>query len=100
MVEPQYPSIAISASLFCSGVPICHRSKAKLGPLENIQTAGLAPSTSSATAHCRLRGASMPPSSAGSSKRHHSASLKYARKDFLKLSGIVTEFVSGSKTGG
>ena len=50
-------------------------------------------------AQCSDRGASVPPSSAGSSRRNHSASMN-AWKDFLNASGIVTECVAGSKTGG
>ena len=38
-------------------------------------TAGLEPSTSSATAHRRLGGTTVPPSSSGRSIRHHSASM-------------------------
>jgi hypothetical protein len=74
MVAVHRRSIACSANRFCSGVPSRHSRWAKTGPLEYIQTAGLAPRTSSATAQPSDRGARLPPSSGGSSSRNHSAS--------------------------
>jgi hypothetical protein len=99
MVEPQRRSTASSANRFCSSVPAWYRNLAKDGPLENIQIAGLAPRTSSATAHSNERGTAVPPSSSGRPSRNHSASMN-AWNDFLNDSGIVTEPVAGSKTGG
>ena len=64
-----------------------------------IQTAGLAPRISSATDQASVRGTLVPPSSAGSSSRNHSASTK-AWYDRLNPSGIRTECVAGSNTGG
>ena len=75
IVEVQPRSIAISAKRCCSGVPTSHSTWAMDGPLAYIQTAGLAPSTSSATAQCRDRGAPVPPRPGGTSSRHHWASV-------------------------
>ena len=75
MVEVQPRSIAISAKRCCSGVPTSHSTWAMDGPLAYIQTAGLAPSTSSATAQCSDRGAPVPPRPGGTSSRHHWASV-------------------------
>src|SRR5258708_21117306 len=61
--------------------------------------AGFAPRTSSATLHHSDRGAAVPPSSGGSSSLNHSASMN-ARNDRAKDSGIVTDRVAGSYTGG
>ena len=99
IVLPHLRSIACCAKRCCSGVPMIHSTWAKLGPPEYIQTAGLAPRMSSATAQARVRGAPVPPSSAGRSRRNHSASMN-ALNDFLKLAGMVTSPVAGSNTGG
>ena len=76
-----------------------HSAWAIEAPLAYIQIAGLAPRISSATAQCSDRGAWVPPSSAGSSRRNHSASMN-AWKDFLNASGMRTDEVAGSNTGG
>ena len=78
IVEAQPRSTAIWANRFCSGVPTHHSTCAIDGPLAYIQIAGLAPSTSSAMAQCRERGAPMPPRPGGRSSRHHCPSV-YAR---------------------
>jgi hypothetical protein len=75
MVEVQPRSTASWAKRCCSGVPASHSTCAIDGPLAYIQTAGLAPSTSSAMAQCRDRGAPVPPRPGGTSSRHHSASV-------------------------
>ncbi len=99
MVAVHLRSIASAANRLCSGVPRRHSACAIEAPLAYIQTAGLAPRISSATAQCSDRGASVPPSSAGSSSRNHSASTN-AWKDFLNASGMRTDEVAGSNTGG
>ena len=99
IVLPHLRSMACWANRCCSGVPMAHSTWAKFGPPEYIQTAGLAPRMSSATDQARVRGAAIPPSSAGRSRRNHSASMN-AANDFLKLSGIRTDAVPGSNTGG
>ena len=58
------------------GCPCATAPGRTTAPLAYIQTAGLAPRISSATAQHSDRGASVPPSSAGSSSRNHSASMK------------------------
>ena len=68
-------------------------------PAEYIFTAGLAPRTISATAHARLGGEAVPPSSVGTSRRHHSLSTQVLY-DFWNDSGMVTEPSVGSSTGG
>ena len=99
IVLPHLRSMACSAKRRCSGVPTDHSTWAKVGPPEYIQTAGLAPRISSATAQARERGAPVPPSPGGRSRRNHSASMN-AAKDFLNPSGMRTEPVCGSNTGG
>ena len=61
--------------------------------------AGLAPRICSATAHTTVRGATWPPSSGLVSRRQNSACCS-AWKERLIDSGRVTEWVSGSNTGG
>jgi hypothetical protein len=99
MVEAHRFSANSWAHFFCSGVPSCHSVCAKEGPEAYIQTGALAPRTSSASDHQKIRGAGVPPSSVGRSSRQNSLSMK-AWYDRRKLSGIVTVCVSGSKTGG
>ena len=98
MVAPHSRSMASWANRCCSGVPRSHRTRAIVCPLAYIQTAGLEPRTSSATAQQRPR-RPVPPSSAGSERRYHSASMK-ARYDLRSDSGMRTELVCGSNTGG
>ena len=75
MVPPHSRWMARSANCFCSGVPTSHSTRAMVWPLEYIQTAGLEPRISSAMAQCSDRGESVPPISAGSDSRYHSASM-------------------------
>ena len=76
MVPPHSRSMAWSANRFCSGVPSSHSARAIECPLAYIQIAGLEPRISSAMAQCSDRGDGVPPSSAGSAVRYHSASMK------------------------
>ncbi len=69
------------------------------GPAAYMKAAGCAPSIISLTAHRRLRGESVPPISSAMPMDQYPASHQ-ARKAFLNGSGRVTEWVSGSKTGG
>ena len=76
MVAPHSRSTALLANSFCSGVPSSHSTRPMVWPLEYIQMAGLEPRISSAMAQLSDRGAGVPPSSAGSDSRYHSASMK------------------------
>ena len=76
MVAPHSRSMACSANLFCSGVPRSHSTRAMVCPLAYIQIDGLEPRISSAMAQFSDLGAPVPPSSAGSESRNHSASMK------------------------
>ena len=69
------------------------------GPDAYIQIGAFEPSTSSARAHQNVRGAFVPPSSAGRSRRQNSESMN-AWNDFLNEPGSGTVKVVGSKTGG
>src|SRR5665647_3431427 len=62
-------------------------------------TPGFAPRTSSATAQRSDGGTTVPPSSRGTSMRHHSAS-RYVLYDLMNDAGSFTELVAGSNTGG
>lgn len=75
-MEPHCFSTAISAIFFCSSVPSSKRIPAKAGPEEYIQIAGFAPSSSSAYAQIRERGAVVPPISSGRPSRQYSDSMK------------------------
>src|SRR4029077_8738873 len=87
-------AIFFSRSLALRGVP-----PADTGPAPYIQTAGLAPSTISPTAHSNDEGAGVPPSSANVPRRQYSASIQ-ARWVVLSAWGTGAVWVSGSKTGG
>ena len=60
-----------------------------------MNAAGLLPSSISLAAQRSDGGAPVPPRCSGRSSRHHSESMR-AWYDFLKPSGIVTDFVAGS----
>ena len=74
IVAPQRPSTSSCASRFCSSVPRVCSTLAKAKPAEYMCTAGLEPRTNSAIAQRSDGGMTVPPSSAGMSMRHHSAS--------------------------
>ena len=74
IVEPHRLSTMCPARTFCSSVPRRYMVWAKAKPEEYMCTAGLDPRTSSATAQRSDGGTTVPPSSAGTSIRHHSAS--------------------------
>src|SRR3954451_22618007 len=82
MVEPHCLSTNSCAHLFCSSVPSVCTTDAKDGPDEYIQTGALAPRMFSARAHQSARGASVPPSSLGRSRRQNSDAI-HCSKDFL-----------------
>src|SRR4029450_1388565 len=69
------------------------------GPDEYIHTGALAPRMFSAMAHQRARGASVPPSVEGRSRRQNSDAI-HCSYDFLKDSGSGAVCVAGSNTGG
>jgi hypothetical protein len=69
IVAAQRRSTANLAQSFCSGVPWTNSVWANDGPDAYIHTGALEPSTSSASDHHRVRGAVVPPSSAGRSIR-------------------------------
>src|SRR5262249_40580629 len=87
------------AHFFCRSVPSRHSTWANVGPDAYIQIGALEPSTSSASDHQKVRGASVPPISLGTSRRQNSESM-YAWKDFLNDAGTGAVNVPGSKTGG
>ena len=76
MVAPHSRSMASAANRFWSAVPRSHSTRPIVCPLAYIHTAGLEPRISSAMAQFKDLGASVPPSSAGSDSRYHSASMK------------------------
>src|SRR3954463_6411740 len=82
MVEPHCFSTKSLAHCFCSSVPWLRTTEAKDGPDEYIQTGALAPRMFSASAHHSARGASVPPSSEGRSRRQNSEAIQLAN-DFL-----------------
>src|SRR5262249_23406364 len=89
IVAVQQRSTACSANRRCSSVPSRYSALQNAAPLAYIQTAGLAPSTSSATLQHSDLGAAVPPSPGGSSSLNHSASIQ-ARNDLANDSGIRT----------
>ena len=64
------------AILRSRSLPLRHSTPANIGPAPYIQTAGLAPSTSSPIAQQMLDGAGVPPSSANVVSRQYSASIQ------------------------
>ena len=75
IVAPQRPSTIRCGdlALLLGAEAVDHVREA--GPEAYMCTAGLEPRISSATAHRRLGGTTVPPSSSGRSIRHHSASM-------------------------
>ncbi len=63
------------AIVLSRSMPFSKTMRAKAGPQANIQMGGLAPRTNSAEDHTSELGAVWPPSSAGTCRRHHSASI-------------------------
>ena len=100
MVEAQPRSTASSANRFCSGVPSQpQRLRHERADSAYIQTAGLAPSTSSASAQPRDRGAPVPPR-LGRELEPVPLGVDERAVGPLERSGMRTEWVAGSKTGG
>src|SRR4051794_36548018 len=99
IVAPQPFSIMISARRFWSALPRWCSVAPNVGPEPYMKTAGLAPRIISKAAQRKLNGAPKPPSSSGTSRRHHSPALM-ASTDFLNDSGRVTGGGAGANTGG
>lgn len=75
IVEPHCLSMKSLAHFFCRSLPSTCSTCAKDGPEAYIQTGAFEPSTSSASAHQRARGALVPPSAGGRSRRQNSESM-------------------------
>ena len=65
----------IWAIFLSRSMPFSNTMRANAGPHPYIQMGGLAPSTNSAELQTSEAGATWPPSSSGTCKRHHSASI-------------------------
>jgi hypothetical protein len=99
IVEAHRRSTKILAHFLCRSLPSTCSTCAKEGPEAYIQTGALAPSTSSASDHHRVRGALVPPSSAGRSIRQNSESMN-AWYDRFNETGSGAVCVTGSNCGG
>src|SRR4051794_17124964 len=95
IVEPHCFSMNISAHFFCCSLPSRKSTCANDGPDAYIQIGAFEPSTSSASDHQKVRGALVPPSSVGRSRRQNSESMN-AWYDFLNDDGTGAVNVVGS----
>ncbi len=99
IVEPHCFSTKSLAHSFCSGVPSTYSVWANDGPEAYIQIGALEPSTPSANDHHSVRGALVPPSSLGRSRRQNSDAMKVSYERW-NSAGSGAVWVAGSNTGG
>ena len=76
IVAPHWRSTMCWAIFLSRSLPLRNTMLAKLGPQENIHTAGFEPSTISATDQASVLGTGWPPRSGSSTSRNHSASIQ------------------------